>query len=224
MSRAGCVGASCPVAGPSAVGRAADQRPRRDARCASPPSPSRFVSAAAWSRPTGSTSGGATSSGKTPVWISLAEGELFAFAGIWAALPRARTAVRPAQLRDRHLRAERADPPDPRSDAGGARRRTPRRAGSTRVRRRSRWRRSAGAGAGGAACRPRGRRCGQRRSRGRAAPARPAARISRSSSSGVRRQRVRSGSYLGGGSVPRGPRPPALRRLRAAPPRRASPG
>jgi putative SOS response-associated peptidase YedK len=26
-------------------------------------------------------------SGKTPVWISLAEGELFAFAGIWAALP-----------------------------------------------------------------------------------------------------------------------------------------
>jgi putative SOS response-associated peptidase YedK len=26
-------------------------------------------------------------SGKTPVWISLADGELFAFAGIWAALP-----------------------------------------------------------------------------------------------------------------------------------------
>ena len=59
-------------------------------------------------------------SGKTPVWISLADGELFAFAGIWAALSLARRRRRPAQLRDRHLRAERADSPDPRSHAGRA--------------------------------------------------------------------------------------------------------
>ncbi len=41
--------------------------------------------------------------GKTPVWISRPDGDLFAFAGVWAALPQRDGAPTSAQLRDRHL-------------------------------------------------------------------------------------------------------------------------
>ena len=40
--------------------------------------------------------------GKRPVWFSRPDGELFAFAGIWAALPAQGQPTSPAQLRDRH--------------------------------------------------------------------------------------------------------------------------
>ena len=56
--------------------------------------------------------------GKTPIWVSRPDGDLFAFAGVWAALPARDGLGRPPQLRDRHLRAERADSPDSRPDAG----------------------------------------------------------------------------------------------------------
>ena len=59
--------------------------------------------------------------GKRPVWFSRPDGELFAFAGIWAALARQRHRRRAPQLRDRHHRAERPHPPDPRPDAGDPR-------------------------------------------------------------------------------------------------------
>ena len=58
--------------------------------------------------------------GKRPLWFSRADGELFAFAGIWAELPERVGRRGAAQLRDRDLRAERAGAADPRPDAGGA--------------------------------------------------------------------------------------------------------
>ena len=65
--------------------------------------------------------------GKTPIWVSRPDGDLFAFAGRLGGAAGARRLGRPAQLRDRHLRAERADPPDPRPDAGDPRARRTRR-------------------------------------------------------------------------------------------------
>ena len=65
---------------------------------------------------------------------------------------------RPPQLRDRHLRAERADAPDPRPDAGDPRARTREARWLDPDARGGRAARAAGAGARGAARGPRGRR------------------------------------------------------------------
>ena len=67
--------------------------------------------------------------GKTPIWVSRPDGDLFAFAGVWAGTTGARRLGRPPQLRDRHLRAERAHSPDSRQDAGDPRARPTRRGG-----------------------------------------------------------------------------------------------
>ena len=58
--------------------------------------------------------------GKQPMWINRADDDLFAFAGIWAEAP-GRNGTPVFSLRDRDLRAERADAPDPRPHAGDPR-------------------------------------------------------------------------------------------------------
>ena len=69
--------------------------------------------------------------GKRPVWFSRPDGDLFAFAGIWAALPRKGTDDVLHSCAIVTTRAERAHPPDPRPDAGAPRARPRRPTGST---------------------------------------------------------------------------------------------
>ena len=158
--------------GRAPLGAAADQRARRD-----PPAPARLrrvVPRAPLPDPGRRLLRVARRrAGKTPIWVSRPDGDLFAFAGVWAALPArdgsgdlhscAIVTCEPNELiRPIHDRMPVILSP------------TPRRGGwsPTLARRRSAL--PAGAGAGGAARGSRGHRRGQRRPRGRPPSARPA--------------------------------------------------